>query len=142
MKPFSFTPLLITGALVASIAGCASTASHQTHTTKPAMAMGANDKDKMAKGGCACCGMHKDNASNDTKQGPMAMMQGKSQSDQAGMCMSGMDGKSEGGCGCCGMQDMAEGGGCGMSKSEMTSDMHKKMMESKQQKVPAQPPAK
>lgn len=133
MKTFSFTPLLITGALVASIAGCAATAANQTEPTKAPMAMGAMDKAKMANESCACCGMHKDGMSHHMNNKPMGMMQDNSSSCQAGMCTPTKNGKENGKCGCCDMEKMGKDGSscCGMSKADMSPDMHKKHMETK-----------
>jgi hypothetical protein len=138
MKTFTFTPLLISGALVAFISGCAATAATQTEPAKAPVAMGAENKDKMAKGGCGCCAMHKEGMSHQNKS--MGMME-KSTSGQAGMCTTGTDGK--GGCGCCDMGKMGKDGcSCSdMGKKDMSPGMHEKHMEMKQEKMPAQPAA-
>jgi hypothetical protein len=88
--------------------------------------MGAADK--MAKGGCACCGMQKEGASQDMKQKPMGMMQDMAGSGQAGMCMPGMDDQTKGGCSCCDMQKMDKSGCscCGMGDKQTSSDMRLK----------------
>ncbi|WP_334190026.1 hypothetical protein [Noviherbaspirillum sp.] len=100
--------------------------------------MGAGDK--MAKGGCACCGMQKEGASHDMKQKPMGMMQDMPGSGQAGMCMPGMDDQKKGGCSCCDMQKMDKSGCacCGAGNKEMSSDMHQKHMGMHHKNVPAQ----
>lgn len=123
MKTFNFSPLFIIGALVATISGCAATASTHSDVPKAPSTMGAADN--MGKGVCACCDMQQGSMSKDGKQGNMGMTQDKAAAPQGTMCMPAKDGTGKSGCGC-----------CDKGKKEMSPDMHKKHMEMMQQHHP------
>lgn len=129
MKTFSFSSLLLAGALVATISGCAATGANPQGGTKPSMMMG-ND-------GCACCAMHKGNMPQGMNDKSMGMMQNNASPSQGSMCSPGKDGSGKGGC--CGDMGKMAGGGrtcSGMDMKDMSPEMHQQHMEMMKQHHP------
>lgn len=128
MKTFSFSPLFLAGALVATISGCAATGANSQNDAKPSMMMG--------KDGCTCCAMHKGGMAQGMSDKPMGMMQGNASSAQGGMCRPAKNGSGKGDC--CGDMGKMDGAGCaccGMDKKEMSPAMHEPHRERMDEKI-------